>query len=121
MTEEKMEVQLWEVDPDDPEVKRKNVFLNALSETGIVRSACAAAGVSRNKAYRWREDPNFRKQWDVNLEEAADILEQEAWNRARNGSDTLLIFLLKGLRPERYNDKIRHDHFNKGPQEVTFR
>lgn len=106
----------------DPEARRKELFVEALRNTGIVRSACATVGWSRNKAHRMRtEDEIFRNQWDQALEDAADMLEEEARNRAFNGSDTLLIFLLKGLRPEKWNDRVRHEHFNKGPQEIVFK
>lgn len=121
-SEEPTDLAVWDFDAGlDPDRRKKEVFIEALADTGIVRSACAASGVSRNKAYRWREDITFRTLWEEALEDAADLLEQEAWRRARDGSDTLLIFMLKGLRPERYNDKIRHEHFNKGAQEITFR
>jgi hypothetical protein len=58
--------------------------------------------------------------WDDAIEAGADVLEAEAWRRAVEGverpivsggkvvttvreySDTLLIFLLKGRRPEKY-------------------
>lgn len=40
------------------------------------------------------------------MEEAADVLEAEARRRATvGGSDVLLIFLLKGARPEKYRDR----------------
>jgi hypothetical protein len=60
-------------------------------------------------------------------EMAADRLEEEAWRRAVDGvdepvgfyrgkpsawvkrySDTLLIFLLKALRPEKYRERYEH-------------
>lgn len=36
----------------------------------------------------------------------ADVLEGEASRRAMSGSDLLLIFLLKGLRPEKYRERV---------------
>ena len=58
------------------------------------------------------------------MEQAADVLEREAWRRASEGvkqpvfyqgevcghvqkySDVLLIFLLKGARPDRYREQL---------------
>jgi hypothetical protein len=100
------------------------VFLKRLAETGIVSAACDKAKISRQWAYKHRERfPNFRRRWDEALEVAADLLEIEARRRAFNGvktpvwyrgatvgheqkySDALLMFLLRGARPEKYGDK----------------
>jgi hypothetical protein len=48
-------------------------------------------------------------QWDEALEDACDILEAEAWKRARDKSDLLLIFLLKAHRPAKYRETTRHE------------
>jgi hypothetical protein len=37
-------------------------------------------------------------------------LEDEALRRAKDKSDTLLIFLLKARRPEKYKDRISTEH-----------
>jgi len=80
-------------------------FLVALERVGSVTEACKAAKVSSSVAYnRRRNDPVFRKGWDDALDRAADVLEDECRRRAFNGSDNLLMFLLKGARPERYRE-----------------
>ena len=38
-------------------------------------------------------------------QDLADDLEAEAFKRAREGSDALLMFLLRAHRPERYRDR----------------
>jgi hypothetical protein len=100
-------------------------FLAALRRSGVVRSACRAARVGRSTAYRHRDtDPAFAAAWDRALETAVDALELEARRRAVEGversvfhagkqvgiihdySDTLLIFLLKANRPEKYRDNF---------------
>ena len=87
--------------------------------------ACEAAEVGRSSHYRWRSDPEYREAFELAEEDAADVLEAEARRRAVEGvekpvgwykgepggsvreySDVLLIFLLKGLRPERYRDRV---------------
>lgn len=111
-----------------PEIEdaRKRALLIGLRETGTVSGGCACAGASRQSFYTWREnDPAFAAAVVEVEEAAADRLEQEAYRRAVEGvteptgwykgqpggmiqrySDTLAIFLLKGLRPEKYADRM---------------
>jgi len=82
-----------------------DAFLIALENCGSVLEAAKVAGISARTAYRARTvDPAFRQQWDQSLEMAADALEDEARKRAFAGSDVLLMFLLKGLRPQRWRE-----------------
>lgn len=110
---------------DTPDTPKKERFVLALAKTGNVSEACKTAGIGRKTAYRYREDdPEFASAWNEALDEAADALEGEARRRAVTGtlkpifhkgaicgkvreySDTLLIFLLKGARPERYRERV---------------
>lgn len=102
---------------------RREAVIAALSECGNVQESCNAAGVSRQVFYDWVKDPDFAEQVASARESAADRLEQEARRRAHDGtekpvyqggrrvgtireySDTLLIFLLKGCRPEKYRER----------------
>ncbi len=109
-----------------PRSRRANwraTFLEILSETSNVTAAALAAGVDKKTAYNHRrDDPDFAEAWEDALDDATDALEAEARRRALRGveepvyqggkkvgtirkySDTLLIFLLKGHRPERYRE-----------------
>lgn len=90
--------------------KWQKAFLSALANSGNVRAACRAAGTHRPTVYERRhKDPEFAALWEDALEDAADSLEAEAVRRARGGSDTLLIFLLKGLRPTKWRETTRHE------------
>lgn len=81
-------------------------FIASFSESGNVRAACEVAGVSRATAYRHRKDvASFREAWSQAEEEAVERLEETARKRAVDGSDTLLIFLLKAHRPEKYRER----------------
>jgi hypothetical protein len=88
----------------------KKAFLDAFAQTGIVRAAAEAAGVGRASVYRWLEhDDAFALAFRQAEEESTQRLEQEAFRRATRPiepSDTLLIFLLKARRPERYRDRV---------------
>jgi hypothetical protein len=86
-------------------------FLASLRNSGNVRAACLAAGIDRRTAYRNRDNSTeFAAQWDEALQDAIDALEAVAINRARTSSDTLLIFLLKAHRPEKYRETVRNEH-----------
>jgi hypothetical protein len=92
-----------------------------LAKTGNVRLACQKAGVTRSVAYAHKERGNgFAEQWDEALQQAVDLLEQEAWRRARATSDVLLIFLLKAHRPEMYRETTRHEVTGKDGTRLNF-
>jgi len=83
-------------------------FLTVLAKGANVSQAAKKAGISRQAAYRaYDTDLEFQAQWDSALEEACDVLEKEAWRRALKQSDTLLIFLLKAHRPQKYREVIQ--------------
>ncbi len=116
----------------------KPIFLAALAKRGNISDACKAARIHRSTAYDHQQsDEQFAAAWLVALDEGADVLEAEAHRRSVSGlvrkkftkdgdpiidpatgkqyveleySDTLLIFLLKGARPEKYRDRVDHDH-----------
>lgn len=113
---------------------KKRALLAALARTGNVSEAARAARVDRNCYYDWRkEDKVFKAAAEAALEEAADRLEAEARRRAEAGvpepvfyrgrkvatirrySDTLLIFLLKGVRPEKFRERFEHSGPGGGP------
>ena len=93
-------------------------FIAGLRNGGNVRAAALAAGVDRHTVYRAREaSPEFAQEWADALEDACDILEAVATERAKASSDTLLIFLLKAHRPDKYRDTT----VNKLEGNVTIR
>lgn len=118
----------------------KPLFLDALARRGNVSDAAKAAGIHRDTANEHRKsDAEFAARWKDALDQAADVLEREAFRRAVDGvlkpvfgsggtgvgtvevgqervySDTLLIFLLKGARPEKYREKHEIVGQNGGP------
>jgi hypothetical protein len=101
----------------------KQKFLDTYRGTGNVSAAAVLATIGRRTHYDWiRDDAVYAASFADAVEEAADRLETEARRRAVTGcseaiyykgaqigtlkkySDTLLIFLLKGARPEKYSD-----------------
>lgn len=80
-------------------------WLEVFRDTGNVRLACHACKIHRATPYQHREvSPEFAEAWKQAEEDACDLLEAEARKRARSSSDTLLIFLLKAHRPEKYRE-----------------
>ena len=112
-------------------------FLDTLSRTGNPSAACQASHLTRRAINRMREnDPVFARDYDEAMEEATDLLEAEAWRRALEGvaqplikagqpvfdangepvvvrrySDPLLVMLLRGCKPEKFQRRI-------GPQVI---
>lgn len=103
----------------------KTAFLEAFRELGNVSAACRSIGLTnRTEVYRWQEhDDDFAAAYRQAEIESVDALESEARRRAlgyeatqlgKDGtpytvtrySDVLLIFLLKGARPEKYRDNV---------------
>lgn len=99
-------------------------FFAALENGHSVRAACETAGYARRCVYRWRaEQEDFAKSWAEALVIAADLLEEEADRRGRDGydepyffqgevkgakrkySDALLLARLKALKPEMYRER----------------
>lgn len=109
---------------------KQHEFLEALRAAGNVTDACRATDLPRRTVYEWRDaDAEFAAAWSDALDEAADTMEREAFRRAVEGvdkpvygslgrgagtgevgrireySDTLLIFLLKAARPDKYRER----------------
>lgn len=86
-------------------------FVEIFAMSLNVALAAQGAGVSRVSAYRERKrNPEFAAAWEDAREAAAERLEAAAYERARNISDTLLIFLLKSHKPERYRESVQQQH-----------
>lgn len=111
--------------------RKKAAFLAAFRECGNISRAARESDVPRTMHYLWMEDEEYVAAFRQAEEEAADHLEEEARRRAVDGlrrlkffkgapiidpdtqepyyeleySDTLLIFLLKGVRPDKFRDR----------------
>lgn len=103
--------------------RAREAFIATLGESCNVSQACRAANISRSAAYAWRdEDPEFAAAWKEAEEQAADALEQVAWERATTDkSDRMLEILLKAHRPDKFVEKrlLGSDPNNPLPAAVT--
>ena len=81
-------------------------WLAAFEHAGMVSAVCQVAGVGRMTVYtRYHGEPDFAAAWDAIEARATDDLEAEAMRRALDGSDSLLIFLLKSRKPAVYGER----------------
>lgn len=123
---------------DKPLQLKKAAFLAAYRLCGNVTHAAEASEVGRDRHYAWlKSDAAYAKEAEAATAEATERLEAEARRRATQGvkklvlyqgkpvmvdgeylyehqySDVLLIFLLKGAKPEKYRE--RHNMELSGP------
>lgn len=83
-------------------------FIAALRGSGNIRASVQLAGVARSTVYEMRKtNATFAAQWAEAEEEAIEMLEMVARQRAIGGSDRLMELLLKAARPEKYGDRLR--------------
>lgn len=94
---------------------RQEEFINEyLSNGGYKSTAAKAIGVHYDTIKSWfREDKQFKERLSEAEETFYEDLKRIAVSRAKEKSDTLMIFLLKALRPEVYDDNIRKLNYMK--------
>ncbi len=121
-------------------IKKQAEFLAAYAAVGNISTAAKLTGIQRSNHYNWlRESQDYHDKFEDASEQAIDSLESEARRRAVDGvdrpvfhkgeqvgavreySDTLLIFLLKGLRPEKYRERSSQEITATGAQAVEIR
>lgn len=120
--------------------KKREAFILAFAQMGNVSKACAKAKISRQTVYRHKkEDETFAELWSEAEDIYVELLEAEADRRARGGtlkpvfykgekvgsvreySDTLLMFRLKALRPDKYRENSAVQHSGEMQVVVTRR
>jgi hypothetical protein len=91
-----------------PEVQR--AFIEALAETGSVRSACRRVGRSDHGAYQLRRHPEgkeFRKAWDAAADIGVRRIEDAAMDRALHGVEETYHYHGKLVgRRRRFNERL---------------
>lgn len=106
---------------------KKAAFLAAYATCGNVSQAARAAEMDRSMHYDWlKNDEEYAMLFGLAEGEAADSLLERARELAMEGWEeevyyegsqcgtkrkhctTLLIFLLKGVMPEKFGDRVRH-------------
>lgn len=119
---------------------KKRAFLVAYAELGNISEAAKAARCNRQSHLNWlKRDGLYALAFKDAQEQAIDRLEKEAQRRAHDGvvepvyyqgkvvggikrySDTLLIFLLKGLRPDKYRERYDMRHSGADGADIGLR
>lgn len=91
-------------------------FIEFLSRNPSVALAARGANIHRTTAYSYRrQSKEFAQRWAKAKAEAVELLEAQAWSRAEKQSDTLMIFLLKANKPDKYQERktIIHEFNHK--------
>lgn len=102
--------------------RKRSDFLKALSTGLSVAGAAKAAKITRQTAYLWRrEDEAFAREFDEAIEHGTDLIEDVAFRRAVDRSDTLLMFLLHGRRPGKFQRFQRVEHSGPGGKPIEVR
>jgi hypothetical protein len=95
-----------------PSIPKRSLdkFISELEDGSSVTEACQVVHIGRRTAYDYRSsDPDFAARWDAAIEKGTDELEKVAIKRAKEGSDSLLMFLLRGRRRSIYGEKVQVD------------
>lgn len=118
--------------------EQKQLFLDAYSVTGLKNKACKHAGFSPASLRTLMErDPQFREAFEEAREDAVEVLEDAAWQRAVHGneetrfdkegntigtrtvfSDGLLTTLLKANAPDKYRERTSTEISGPGGQPI---
>jgi hypothetical protein len=83
----------------------------SFARTGSLSAAVRSAKVSVATHYLLLgASDSYRQAFTMAQEQFADALEAEAFRRALNGSDEILVFLLRAWLPERYEQIVGLAH-----------
>ena len=83
---------------------------SAFSRCGSISTAAKRARIDRRTHYNWlKEDPWYVEAYKQSVQQAGDALEDKLNELAHDGNVTAAIFLLKGLRPNKYRERSQVD------------
>ena len=99
------------------------MFLAAFSRCGSLSKAAKRARVDRRTHYNWlKDDPWYVQAFRQAVIEAGDSLQDKLTEMAFEGNVTAGIFLLKGLKPETFRDRLEQTNLLEiDPDKLTSR
>lgn len=128
-----MEAETPQLTPQSKgKLRRQTKFLKEYAISARISVAAEQAEIDRWTHYEWlKTDPDYAVRFRDTKELAIQQLEDEAIRRAKDGidrpitvagervdvkefSDTLLIFMLKAMRPDVYRDRQSIEHTGAG-------
>lgn len=106
--------------------RQQRAFIDAYaSNGGITKNALRSSGTSRQELDQWKlEDDHFKKSLKIAEEHWVEELRKAAFLRATSKSDVLLMFLLKAMKPEEFDDDVRKQQYvgmNSNPNNIPVR
>lgn len=103
-------VAQWYENHADVADSKKQDFLSALKELGIVRRAIEASHLDRRIVYTWRNsDPDFRKAWDDALEDVTDTVEHSLYDMAVSRKNVVAAIVWLKAHRAKYRDRLAID------------
>jgi hypothetical protein len=123
--------------PSKTTPRRQQAFLEAYARCGVLSEAAKVSNCERSSHYEWLTDPQYKAAFEQAQQIANDSLENELFRRVRDGveetvteasgdtritrrfSDTLLIFALKGAKPDKYREQWRGELAHSGTLVVS--
>jgi hypothetical protein len=86
--------------------EKRALILDALHNNPSYGGAARKARITRQTLYLWRKhDPEFGAECEAAREQGFEALEDALVARGQKNDTTAAIFLLKGWKPERYQDR----------------
>lgn len=90
---------------------KKDMFIAALKRLHNVSVVCEMLNIGRATVYEWKKDDKyFSDRWDEAIQFSKEALETATYLKAMRGNNhaaiTASIFLLKGMYPEKYADRV---------------
>jgi hypothetical protein len=104
--------QPMEADPSLRLSEKQRAFIRAYgSSGGITKVALKESGVSRSELETWKTETPFQKAYKEAQEDWVEELRKAAMLRATSKSDVLLMFLLKAMKPEVFDEDVRKQQY----------
>lgn len=91
--------------------KQKNFIRYYISSGGITKVALKQANVTRDELNEWKTQDSFQKAYKEAQEDWVEELRKAAMLRATSKSDVLLMFLLKAMRPDVFDEDVRKQQY----------
>src|ERR1700733_1347099 len=93
---------------------KKRAFLAAFSRCGSLSKSAKRAKVDRRTHYNWlKDDPWYVQGFQQAVIEVGDSLEDRLTEMAFDGNVTAAIFLLKGLKPQKFRERIEQTNLHE--------
>lgn len=100
-------------DPSDPSLsnKQRTFIRSYISSGGITKVALKESSATRAELEEWKTQPAFQKSLKDAQEDWVEELRKAAMLRATSKSDVLLMFLLKAMRPDIFDEDVRKQQY----------